>query len=116
MEILETEKGAITLFNDDKIVIRNAGSFLDLLFSTESDTIALSRENFDPSFYDLKTGLAGDILQKLSLYKKRLIILGDFEQVTSRSLHDLIVECNRTGQAIFTGELEKAISLLKKTY
>ena len=114
MEIIETPKGSITLFGSDTPVIRDPGSFLDLLFSTESDTIVLKKECLDPSFFDLRSGLAGELLQKLSNYKKRLIVLGDFENIDSKSLHDFIYESNRHGVAVFTDEIEKAIGLLKR--
>ena len=114
MEIIETPKGSITLFGTDIPVIRDPGSFLDLLFSTESDTIALKMECLDPSFFDLKSGLAGELLQKLSNYKKRLIVLGDFEDLNSKSPHDFIYESNRHGVAVFTDDLDKAVGLLKR--
>lgn len=61
-----------------------------------------------PEFFDLKTGLAGEILQKFSNYGMRLAIVGDFAKYASGSLQDFIRESNRTGLILFTGSAEAA--------
>lgn len=43
-------------------------------------------------FFNLKTGLAGEILQKFSNYGMRLSIIGDFSKIRSKSLNDFIRE------------------------
>lgn len=53
------------------------------------------------------------MLQKVSNYRMRLIILGDFTNVESRALQDFIRESNRQGQVIFTATLDEAIAKLK---
>lgn len=113
MEELDTKKGKISILNDPQVRIGDGNSFLELLFSTTQDTIAVSKSNFPDSFFDLKTGLAGDILQKLSNYKSRMIVLGDFSRIESRSLNDFIYECNQNGKVVFADRLENAIELLK---
>jgi hypothetical protein len=112
MNDIETEKGKITIIDDKEIVINNSTSFLELLFSTLEDTIVLNKENFDNSFYDLKSGLAGELLQKISNYRRRLIILGDFDNIESKSLRDFIYESNKNGQIIFSSNIDDAIKLL----
>jgi len=53
-------------------------------------------ERLDPAFFQLRTGLAGEILQKFVNYRVRLAILGDFTQpaADSTALRDLIRESN----------------------
>ena len=46
-------------------------------------------------FFDLKTRLAGEMLQKFSTYRCRLVIFGDFSACASKALHDFMRECNR---------------------
>ncbi len=58
-------------------------------------------------------GLAGDCLRKVSNYRRRLAILGDFSAVGSRALRDFIRESNGTGQVVFAAELEAAAALLR---
>ena len=52
-------------------------------------------EQIAPDFFDLKTKLAGEILQKFSNYRMRLFIVGDFSETTSKSLLDFIRESNQ---------------------
>lgn len=113
MKILNTNKGKIAILNNNNLIINNAQDFLDIMANANCGTIVLNKENFLPTFYDLKTGLAGEILQKVSNYRKRLVILGDFENIVSESLKAFIIESNRRGQVIFAKDLEKAEVLLK---
>jgi len=87
--------------------------FLDLMANCPSDTIILRKDDIAEEFYDLKTGLAGEILQKVSNYRRRLAVLGDFDSVKSRALRDFIRESNGTGKVVFTADLEAAVALLK---
>lgn len=88
---------------------------LDLMANTQYNNAAgiiLRKEFLHPSFFDLKTGLAGEILQKFSNYRMRLAIVGDFSGFKSKSLQDFIRESNRTGRIIFVQSLEEAINRL----
>ena len=60
-------------------------------------------------FFDLKTGLAGEILQKFSNYRMRLAIIGDISAYKSKSLRDFIVESNNRGTICFVDSLDKAL-------
>ncbi|MDR2469036.1 MAG: DUF4180 domain-containing protein, partial [Tannerella sp.] len=69
-------------------------------------------EQLNPDFFDLKTGLAGEMLQKFVTYNIRLGIVGDFSTVESRSLKDFICESNKNGKTVFAKTVEHAIELL----
>lgn len=88
-------------------------TFFDALMEAPTNTVVVRREKITEAFFDLKTGLAGDILQKVSNYRKRLVLLGDFANVESKSLRDFIRESNRTGQVVFAPTLEAAVELLR---
>lgn len=113
MKELQTAKGEITILDDPNIIISDGGSFLEVIYSVPSDTLVIAKENLPESFFDLKTGIAGEILQKVSNYRTRLIVLGDFSNLPSKSLKDFIYESNKNGRVIFTDDLNKAIDLLK---
>ena len=66
------------------------------------------------SFFDLKTGIAGEILQKFSNYRMRLAIIGDFANVRSKALRDFIRESNTRGTINFVETAEEALSRLEK--
>jgi len=93
--------------------IDNTGDFLDVLASGASDALVLKAEHLCPEFFDLKTGIAGDMLQKVSTYSKRLLIVGDFDNVGGKSLRDFIRESNRTGRVVFSNSLETGIAALR---
>jgi hypothetical protein len=61
-----------------------------------------------PDFFDLKTGIAGEILQKFSNYDMRLAIVGDFTKYTSKSLRDFIYESNKGRRINFVSSLDEA--------
>jgi len=93
------------------LVVAKPGDMLDLMANAHANAIILRREQFAPEFFDLKTGLAGEILQKFSTYDKRLAIVGDFSEVTSKALRDLIFECNKIGRTIFVPTVQAALEI-----
>jgi hypothetical protein len=115
MEEINTDKGKIIILNDPGIIITDGITFLETIFSLDSepDTLVIAKDNLTGAFFDLKTGVAGDILQKISNYRKRLIILGDFTDLKSKSLNDFIYESNNNGQVIFADEIDKAVRMLR---
>ncbi len=66
------------------------------------------------SFFSLKTGIAGEILQKFSNYRMKLAIVGDFENVKSNSLKSFIYECNKGNQVFFKTTMEEAVRALSQ--
>ncbi len=85
------------------VVIATAQDALALVAESGCDRVILARENLHPEFFELRTGLAGEVLQKLVIYGVRVAVVGDFRHVGSRSLRALIHESNRTGQFVFVG-------------
>jgi hypothetical protein len=65
-------------------------------------------------FFDLKTGVAGEILQKFSNYRIQLAIVGDFSKYTSKSLRDFIYESNKSGLIFFASSEDEAFDFLTK--
>ena len=99
----------------DGIVIRTAGDALDLMAHPPVQSpkkIILHADNINPDFFDLRTGLAGEILQKSVTYHVQLAIVGDFSGYQSESLQALIRESNRGGQTFFVGSTEEALRAL----
>lgn len=100
-----------------EIIIRSPHDGLDLLgnlYYQDFDKIILHQSSLTPDFFDLKNGLAGEILQKFSTYRIRLAIVGDFSVYTSKSLSDFIYESNKGRQVAFVGSVEEALNRLSK--
>lgn len=96
--------------------IPSVSEALDLLsevFSNGCERVIISKEMLTGDFFSLRTGLAGEILQKFSNYNIRLAIVGDFSIITSKSLSAFIYESNRGRQVFFKETLEEAVSALK---
>lgn len=64
-------------------------------------------------FFGLKSGIAGEVLQKFSTYRMKLAIVGDFTKVQSKSLADFIRESNKMGAICFVGTKEEALDRLR---
>ncbi len=93
-------------------VITDAGDFLDLIAGRPYHSFILRKENFCGDFFRLGSGIAGEILQKVSNYRKRLAIVGDYSGVTSKALKEFIYESNRGRQVVFVETVEEALRLL----
>jgi pimeloyl-ACP methyl ester carboxylesterase len=76
--------------------------------------LAAYAESLGEEFFDLKTGVAGEMLQKFSNYRMRFAIIGDFSNVQSRSLRDFIRESNGGSTVCFVGSLDDALSRLAR--
>nr|WP_294792890.1 DUF4180 domain-containing protein [uncultured Mucilaginibacter sp.] len=76
------------------------------------EKLIICKDNITPDFFDLKTKLAGEILQKFSNYRVRLVVLGDFSKVESKSLQDFIRESNKGKLVNFLVSKEEAVGRL----
>ncbi|HSO78409.1 MAG TPA: DUF4180 domain-containing protein [Bacteroidales bacterium] len=114
--ILHTIKNrSVAEVTDCEHPISDAGEMLDILAEAAylgSEALIVRKEQLNEAFYDLKTGLAGDILQKFSNYRMKLAITGDFTKLRSKSLRDFILESNRTGRIIFVESFDAALKQL----
>ncbi len=86
---------------DDAEVLTDIQDLLDIVSDFSVKRIIFRKEQINPDFFDLSTGLAGSILQKASNYRLHIGIVGDFSNVESKSLRDFIYESNQTKQIVF---------------
>ena len=97
--------------------INNVQDVLDLfgeLYGQYYDGIILYERNITHDFFDLQTKLAGEILQKFSNYRIRLVIVSDWSKYTSRSLEAFITESNRGKTVNFSSSPTEAVKLLSR--
>jgi hypothetical protein len=102
----------------ETIIISNNQDGLDLLgnlYYQGFDKIIVHEKNITPDFFDLRNGMAGEILQKFSNYRVRLAILGHFTPYSSKSLKDFIYESNKNGHINFVNTLTEALKVLSIT-
>jgi hypothetical protein len=100
---------------NDAIIITNGQDVLDLIYQPELadiTAIILNKKNINPSFFELHTGIAGEVLQKFVNYRCRLAIVGDFSAIESKSLQDFIRESNKGKSVYFAENLTEAVAAL----
>ena len=119
MEIrfIEINKIKIAEIVSDTILITKTQDALDIMADCnykDSWKIIMHAKNIIADFFELRTRIAGDILQKFSTYNVQLAIVGDFSKYTSKSLRDFIYESNKTGRIYFVHSTEEAIQRLIK--
>lgn len=96
----------------DKVILRSTEDGLELLgnlYYQGFDKIIIHEKNITPEFFDLRTKIAGEILQKFAQYQMSLIIVGDFSKYQSKSLNDFIFESNKSKQINFIKDLSNIL-------
>ncbi len=107
----------IAEITDSNFQIATTDDALDLfanLTEPSCSRIIIRESNLTGDFFDLKTKVAGEILQKFSNYKVKLAIIGDFSKYKSKSLQDFIRESNRGRTIFFADDFGSALSKLSK--
>lgn len=99
----------------EETIINSTEDGLDLLgnlYYQEFNRIIIYEKNITPDFFELKNGMAGEILQKFSNYRVRLAIIGDFKKYTGKSINDFIYESNKGKQINFVTSRVEAMNAL----
>ncbi|UBM60628.1 DUF4180 domain-containing protein [Marinilongibacter aquaticus] len=112
IEAHETKGRQVAEILDEAVLLSTEEEGMDLvgnLYFQGFEGLILKDSQIGASFFDLKTKLAGAVLQKFSNYRMRLAIVGDFENVASKSLKDFIRESNKMGFVIFVPTREHAL-------
>lgn len=116
LEKIEKNGSVCAVVRSDEIVITDAQSSLDLLMTAKYDVgtknIAINKNLVNEDFFILRSGLAGDILQKYINYGGRIAIYGDYSHYTSKPLHDFIYESNKGHDVFFAATEEEAVECL----
>ncbi len=96
-------------------LIEKAEDGLDLLgtvYYQGFDRMIIHAKNITQDFFDLKNGMAGEMLQKFSNYRMRLAIVGNFSTYTGKSITDFMYECNNGKQVNFLKTIHEALEKL----
>lgn len=115
----QVQQKLVAEVNSDSLLIPSVQDSIDLLghiYFQGFDGMILHENSICAEFFDLKSGMAGEILQKFSTYKMRLIIVGDLSRYTqqSKSLGEFIFESNKGRQINFVNTLENGLALISK--
>ena len=82
---------------------------LDLIgeaWGANATTVVVPVERFDPAFFDLSSGLLGEVTQKFVNYRIRLVVLGEVEEyaVVSKPFRDYVHETNSGDHVWFVAD------------
>lgn len=106
----------IAVVSSDEILITDVQSALDFIatvqYQSDCNRILLQKSSLCEDFFNLRTGVAGEILQKFVNYDVKLAIVGDFSVYSSKSLRDFIYESNHGKDLFFLGNDKEAIQKL----
>ncbi|MFE0555692.1 DUF4180 domain-containing protein [Paenibacillus sp. NPDC058910] len=118
IEKVETDRGTIAVVSSNEILIKDVQSALDLMatvqYETGSHRMVMNQSIFSEAFFDLKTRLAGEILQKYINYHVKVAIIGDFSVYPSQSLQDFMYECNKGNDFFFLPSEQQGIERLSR--
>ncbi len=95
----------------DETIFNSVDEVLDImaeLYQSGCTKIIVHEKNLNEQFFQLRTGLAGAILQKFATYGFRIAIIGEF-QYESKSLNDFIRECNQGSMIHFVPDIASAL-------
>ena len=112
LRLVEINNQDIAELVSDEVEINNVQDALDIMAGANNDgagSIIIHEKNLSPQFFDLRTGLAGEVMQKFINYNVRLAIVGDFARFNSDSLKALMLECNRGSQICFMPDVDSAM-------
>jgi hypothetical protein len=104
--VLHLEEEGETLSTSD-----DASDLVGSAWSHDAAMVAVPVERFDAAFFDLRSGIAGEITQKLVNYRIRLSVVGDIAEhlEASEALRDFVWESNR-GEHIWFVDDEAALA------
>lgn len=100
----------------DGVALATAQDALDLIgeaLGGGARCVILEGRCLAPRFFDLSTGLAGEVLQKFVNYGVRVAIVGDVESGGSASLRAFVAESNRGRHVAFVPDRASALQRLR---
>ncbi|NUN69674.1 MAG: DUF4180 domain-containing protein [Bacteroidetes bacterium] len=115
LTLIHTSRNVIASVMPKSGSISGSGDILDLMGSARyqgADGVIIREAELPPEFFDLRSGIAGEILQKFSNYQMKIAIVGEFAKYRSNALNAFIIECNRGKHIFFVGTVEEGMERL----
>ncbi|MCC7365373.1 MAG: DUF4180 domain-containing protein [Dehalococcoidia bacterium] len=109
-EVSEIAGRRCLVYPAEELVLRSAHDGTDVVGEAigEGARVAVVPvEAVDPGFFQLRTGVAGEVVQKTVNYGLQLAIVGDIDTyvAASKAFRDFVVECERSNQVIFERDM-----------
>lgn len=91
---------------------QDAVNLVGVCADNDTSRILIPGSILPPGFYDLRTGLAGAVLGKFSVYRMRVGFTIPLEKMTLGRFGEMVLECNRGNEIHFSNDLEVTIAWL----
>jgi len=117
-QVIHTSLGNYLLSDPELGNLSSERDILDLMGyfgEVGANLLLISDGALHPDFFDLSTGLAGEITLKLSTYRVKTAIVVDLESIPSQRFQEWAGECNRGGDLRFCANLQEAENWLLGT-
>lgn len=89
----------VQLFEQGPLLSKGGDAIEWIRFASDCNAkvLVIPRARFPEAFFELRSGLAGELMQKFTTYRMHVAIIGDFsrEIAESRSFASLVLESNR---------------------
>lgn len=94
----------------------SAGDLVGEALGQGATVVAIAAERLPQGFFQLRTGVAGEIAQKIVNYRLKLAVIGDISEpvAASEPLRDWVRECNRGDHIWFEDSHEALLERLKR--
>lgn len=95
---------------------RDATDLIGEAWHQEASAIVVPATRLSPNFFRLRTGVAGEIVQKMANYRAKFAVVGDIsaEVAESDALRDFVRESNRGETILFVPDLAGLIEKLRR--
>ena len=109
--IIETTNGNYVISDPEADNLANQRDMLDLISLCPDPTshkLLITEGALHPDFFDLSTGLAGELALKLTSYLVKTAIVVDLDSVPSQRFREWAGECNRGREIHFCASQKDA--------
>lgn len=109
-ELLEIASERCIVLDAETPVVRDAEGarcLIEEALNHRASLIAVPAELLGDAFFELRSGLAGEVLQKAANYRLKFAVLGDISRhvAASDALRDFVVESDRRGSIFFVPDV-----------
>ncbi len=109
--VIHTDQGDYIICQPGSGLVSNEQDILDLLaygYGMEQTRMVIHSTDLHPDFFNLKTGLLGNIFLKLSNYRVKTAFIVEMDKIEGERFHELIHEHKRSREICFFEDLRSA--------
>ena len=110
-ELIEIARERCLVVDAQAPIVRDGDGARDLIeeaMNHRASMIVVPVTRLDPAFFELRSGLAGEVLQKAMNYGYKFAVVGDISALVAASdaLRDFVIESNRGREIFFFPDMQ----------